>query len=71
MIENLIVMLIVGGSAWYAGSRYLPAAWRGKKAKAKAGGCGGGCDSCNACGTPEAPAQSRRVIKIHPAKPSF
>jgi hypothetical protein len=68
MLENVIVMLIVGGSAWYAGARYLPATWRGKKAKPKAG-CGSGCDTCNSCATP-APAletAGRRVIAIHPA----
>lgn len=62
MLENLIVMLIVGGSAWYAGSRYLPAKWRGKKAKAAA--CGSGCDSCNACDTPVVEQTGRRVIMI-------
>jgi hypothetical protein len=66
MVENLIVMLIVGASAWYAGARYLPATWRGQKAKAKAG-CGSGCDSCNACATPVAEPTGRRVIMIHPA----
>jgi len=65
MVENLIVMLIVGASAWYAGARYLPAKWRGQKAQAKAG-CGSGCDSCNACETPAAPSAGRRVITIHP-----
>jgi hypothetical protein len=63
MVENLIVMLIVGASAWYAGGRYLPAKWRGKKAKAD--GCGGGCDSCNACETPVVEPTDRRVIMIH------
>jgi hypothetical protein len=66
MVENLIVMLIVGASAWYAGARYLPAKWRGQKAKAKAG-CGSGCDSCNSCETPVAEPTGRRVIMIHPA----
>ncbi len=67
MIENVIVMLIVGASAWYAAGRYLPAKWRGKKAAAKAAGCGGGCDTCGACeSTEEAPA-TQRVIKIHRA----
>ena len=63
MVENLIVMLIVGASAWYAGGRYLPAKWRGKKAKQKAG-CGSGCDSCNACETPVITPTDRRVIMI-------
>lgn len=66
MFENLIVMLIVGGSAWYAGARYLPAKWRGKKARPKAG-CGSGCDSCNACETPAVQPTGRRVIAIRPA----
>lgn len=61
MIENLIVMLIVGASAWYAGARYLPATWRGQKAKA---GCGSGCDSCNACETPAVEPTGRRVIMM-------
>lgn len=66
MIENLIVMLIVGGSAWYAGRRYLPGSWRGRKARAKAAGCGGGCDACNACAAPVAEAEpaARRVIML-------
>jgi hypothetical protein len=66
MIENLIVMLIVGGSAWYAGRRYLPVSWRGRKARAKAAGCGGGCDACNACATPavETKPAERRVIML-------
>lgn len=58
MIENLIVAAIVGASAVYAGRKYL---W---KPKAKAGGCGSGCSSCDTCA--EAPPQTgRRVIKIH------
>ena len=62
MLQNLIVALIVGGSAWYAGAKYLPAKWIGKK---KAAGCGSGCDTCNACDTP-APASSKYpVIKLH------
>lgn len=63
MVENLIVMLIVAASAWYAGARYLPAAWRGKSAKPKAG-CGSGCDSCNACETPVVEPTGRRVIMM-------
>ena len=66
MIENLIVMLIVCVAAWYAGKRYLPATWRGKKAAAKAAGCGGGCDTCGACETPVEQSKARRVIEIHP-----
>jgi hypothetical protein len=66
MIENLIVILIVGASAWYAAARYLPAKWRGKKAAAKAAGCGGGCDTCNACAAPDvAEPTGHRVIKLH------
>ena len=63
MFQNLIVMLIVGASAWYAAGRYLPAKWRGRKAKAKAG-CGRGCDSCNACETPVVEQTGRRVIML-------
>ncbi len=70
MIENLIVVLIVGAAAWYAGVRYLPAKWRGQKAAPKAG-CGSGCDSCNACATPAAEPSARRVIKIHAASPNI
>jgi hypothetical protein len=63
MIENLLVILIVGASAWYAGNRYLPLSWR--KAKAKAGGCGSGCDTCNACETPTPAAPTaQRVIML-------
>jgi len=46
MLENVIVALIVGGAAWYAGRRYLPAKWIGRK---KAAGCGSGCDTCGSC----------------------
>ncbi|MES2316379.1 MAG: hypothetical protein V4631_02705 [Pseudomonadota bacterium] len=67
MLENLIVMLIVVASAWYAGRRYLPAAWIGRKAKAKAGGCGGGCDTCGACETPVEEPRTHRVIKLYRA----
>lgn len=59
MIENAIVALIVGASAWYALGRYLPVKWR----KRASGGCGSGCDSCKACATPEPGPQ--RVIKLH------
>ena len=57
MIENLIGALIVGAAGWSAWARYKP----GKKA---ACGTGGGCDTCNACETPEEPT-NQRVIKIH------
>ena len=63
MIENLIVMLIVAASAWYAGARYLPAKWRGKQAQAGCGS-GGGCDTCNACATPAVEPGGQRVIMI-------
>jgi hypothetical protein len=66
MIEYLIVALIVGASAAYAGRRYLP--MFGKSAK---GGCGtgGACDSCKACAEPAAAsAAQQRVIKIHPQR---
>lgn len=67
MLENLIVAAIVGASAWYAGARYLPASWIGRK---KAAGCGSGCDTCNSCASGDTPApiaaESRyRVIKLH------
>ena len=67
MVENLLVLLIVGASAWYAGKRYLPARWRGKKPVAKAAGCGGGCDTCGACEAPVEELENPRVIKIHRA----
>lgn len=56
MIENLIVALIVGASAWYAGRKYLP--------RKTDSGCASGCGSCKSgCDTPaEKPA--RRVIPI-------
>jgi hypothetical protein len=65
MVENLIVVLIVGAAAWYAGLKYLPAKWIGRK---KAAGCGSGCDTCGSgCDTPApAPDASKyRVIKLH------
>ena len=69
LLENLMVMLIGCAAAWYAGKRYLPAAWRGKQAVAKAAGCGGGCDTCKACETPAEglveELANPRVIKIH------
>lgn len=68
MVENLIVVLIVGAAAWYAGLKYLPAKWIGRK---KAAGCGSGsgCGTCGSgCDTP-APtpdeASKYRVIKLH------
>ena len=68
MLQYLIVALIVGASAAYAGRRYLPVFARRRK-----GGCGtgGGCDSCNACAAPEQAAvaaapSERRIIRIHP-----
>ncbi|MFL6659316.1 MAG: FeoB-associated Cys-rich membrane protein [Massilia sp.] len=67
MVQNLIVVVIVAASAWYAAGRYLPASWRGRKAAAKAAGCGSGCDTCNACAEPAPPSPTaQRVIKIHP-----
>ena len=63
MIENLIVALIVGASALYAGRKYLPARLFGK---AEAG-CGSGCGSCKSgCDTPAEPSE-RKVIQIHRA----
>ncbi len=62
MIENLIVALIVGASAWYAGRKYLPAKLVGK-AQADTG-CASGCGTCKSgCDTPAEPA-ARRVIPI-------
>ena len=62
MVQNLIVALIVGASAWYAGAKYLPAKWIGKK---KAAGCASGCDTCNNC-EPAAPVETKYpVIKLH------
>ena len=62
MLQNLIVALIVGASAWYAGAKYLPAKWIGKK---KAAGCASGCDTCNACETPVQTPSKYPVIKLH------
>ena len=65
MVQNLIVALIVGGSAWYAGAKYLPAKWIGRK---KVAACGSGCDTCNACNACETPVLAETkypVIKLH------
>ncbi len=63
MIENLIVALIVGASAWYAGRKYLPAKLVGSKDE----GCASGCGSCKSgCDTPAEPS-ARRVIPIRRA----
>lgn len=66
MVQELIVALIVGASACYAGRKYLPAKWIGRKQTA---GCGSGCDTCGSCDSaPAAPAaaDSRHpVIKLH------
>ena len=66
MVQELIVALIVGASAWYAGRKYLPARWLGRK---KAAGCGSGCDTCGSCGSapaaPPAPDSGYPVIKLH------
>lgn len=65
MLQDLIVALIVGGSAWYAGRKYLPAKWFGRE---KAGGCASGCDTCGTCGSSESatPSDTRYpVIKLH------
>ena len=75
MLEILIVGLIVGGSAWYAGSKYLPASWLRKLGKkTPSSGCGSGCDSCGSCDTPTAPTaptappeSKHRVITLHKA----
>ena len=72
MLEILIVGLIVGGSAWYAGLKYLPASWLRKLGKKKpASGCGSGCDSCGSCESATAPAalpeSKHRVITLHKA----
>ncbi len=60
MIENLIVALIVGACAWYAGRKYLPAGWIGRK---KAAGCGSGCDTCDSCESTSAKSKYP-VIKL-------
>ena len=72
MVENLIVALIVGGSAWYAGAKYLPASVRRKLGQKPATGCGSGCDSCGSCesaapgaASASAPAGKHRVITLH------
>ena len=69
MLQNLIVVLIVGASAWYAGMKYLPPAWRARLGWAKpAAGCGSGCDTCNKCNNgaePEPVSGAQRVIKLH------
>ena len=83
MLQDAIVALIVTLAALYAASRYLPASWRQRLVYLLAArgatqeklaqwlhtesSCGGGCDSCKACATPEpAPAGEgrRRVIKL-------
>lgn len=77
MLENLIVALIVGASAWYAASKYLPKPWRTRLGGASTG-CGSGCGSCSSsngskqgqgCVEPDAaPPAPYRVIKIHAAR---
>ncbi len=62
MVQNLIVAVIGGAAAWYAAAKYLPAKWIGKN---KASGCGSGCDTCNACETPEPAPTKYPVIKLH------
>jgi len=58
MVENLIVVLIVGASAWYTLRKYV---FKPKKAS----GCGSGCSSCDTCeSAPPAPT-GQRVIKLH------
>ncbi|HEX8615820.1 MAG TPA: hypothetical protein VF800_31450 [Telluria sp.] len=73
MLEYLVVALIVGVAAWYAASKYLPAALRAKlfgKKKASSG-CGSGCSSCGTCEDGPAPRPdanappSQRVIQLH------
>ncbi|SHH55933.1 FeoB-associated Cys-rich membrane protein [Massilia sp. CF038] len=58
MIENLIVALIVGASAWYTARKYV---FKPKKSA----GCGSGCSSCDTCESAPAPAADPRVIKLH------
>ena len=63
MVENLLVALIVGASAWYAGRKYLPVNASGKSG----GSCDSGCGACQSgCDTPAEPAQmqGRTVIPI-------
>ncbi len=60
MIENLIVLLIVGAAAWHAYGKYL-------RPKA-ASGCASGCGSCKSgCETPAAPPGGHKVITIRRA----
>lgn len=63
MIENLIVAVIVSGSAWYAGAKYLPAAWRARMGR-NGSGCSSGCDTCKACAEPPPSQSAQRVIKL-------
>ena len=82
MLETLVVTLIVGASAWYAVSKYLPASLRKRLGMGAAkSGCGSGCDNCGSskgdsssgcsdtnAGSPSQPPAARRVIRIHAAQ---
>jgi hypothetical protein len=58
MIENLIVALIVGASAWYTAKKYVV------KPK-KSSGCGSGCSNCGSCDSAPPAPPGHRVIKLH------
>lgn len=62
VIEWLIVVAAVGGSAWMLAKRLIPKL-RGRKAAANGGGCSS-CDSCGSCGTPP-PASEPRERSVH------
>ena len=80
MLQNLIVALIVGACALYAGGRYLPAGLRQRIVYRLARGgarqaalaklldtessCGGGCSSCQACATPDEPAAPASSARV-------
>lgn len=69
MLEYLIVGLIVGLAAAYAGAKYLPKRWRARWFKTKSG-CSDGCASCKACGDPSVPAPAaKRIITLHEKPP--
>ncbi len=58
MLEYLIVAMIVGASAWYAGRKYVFKPKQG-------GGCGSGCSDCASCDSAPTAPSGQRVIKLH------
>ncbi len=60
MLENLIVIVIVGAALYYAWRKWL------RPAK-KAGGCGSGCNTCDSCEQAPSPAPGNRVIMLRKA----